>query len=73
MNKRTTTTKPEVRLMSVIEGATYTGVGFTFFKTWAKEIGATVNFGRRVLYDKHVIDAAIDKLIAKNTLKEVNE
>ena len=52
----------EVRMMTINEGATYTGRGRTAFRRWADQIGATRRFGRSVRYDKRIIDAALDAM-----------
>lgn len=48
------------RLLSITELTHYTGLGRTKAREWAKEIGAVRKIGTRALYDKHVIDAALD-------------
>lgn len=48
------------RLLSVREGADYAGVGLNTFRAWAEQIGAVRRIGSRVLYDRNVIDAALD-------------
>lgn len=50
------------RLLSIDEVATYTGLGKTRARGLMDEIGATVKYGTRVLFDKKVIDAAIDNM-----------
>ena len=52
----------EVRMLTIDEGATYTGRGRTVFRRWADQIGATRRFGRSVRYDKRIIDAALDAM-----------
>lgn len=51
----------EVKLLDEKVAAQYVGLGRTFFRSWAKEIGARRTFGKRVLYDRATIDAAIDR------------
>lgn len=47
------------RLLSAIEGRNYLSMGKTTFEKFANEIGAVKRFGRRVLYDKEIIDRAL--------------
>lgn len=51
----------EKRLLSVKEAAAYTGIGTVSLRAWAEQIGAIRRIGSRVLVDKYVIDAALDK------------
>ena len=55
-----TNTNIEPRLLSMAELKAYTGLGKTKAREWADSIGATRKIGRRALYDKRVIDAALD-------------
>jgi hypothetical protein len=48
------------RLISAVEGCNYTGMGKDSFNKFAHEIGAIKRFGRRVFYDRLIIDRAID-------------
>lgn len=50
----------EAKLLNEAAAVEYVGLGKTFFRAWAKEIGARRTFGRRVLYDRETIDRAID-------------
>ena len=50
------------RLMSTVEGCTYTGIGRNSFLEWSNAIGATVHIGRRCLHDRKRIDEAINAL-----------
>ena len=62
MRKANEAQKNEVRMLSRAAGAAYTGLGLNNFTKWAREIGAEKRFGiRRVLYDKRVIDRALDE------------
>lgn len=54
------------RLLSVKELAEYTGLGLTRATEYGKELGAVYRIGRRVLYDRKIIDLAIDKKISCN-------
>lgn len=49
----------EKRLLNIKEVCTYTGIGQTQARKYMEEIGAVRHFGRRVLFDKNVIDQAI--------------
>lgn len=63
MNTRTSVEAiDEKRLLSWGEGTAYTGLGRTTFRSWADEIGATRKYGTRVLFDRKVIDEAIDQM-----------
>lgn len=63
MRKRTTESAfEEIRMFSVDEGTRYTGLGKSTFRRWAEEIGAVKRIGSRVLYDRTIIDKAIDNL-----------
>lgn len=50
------------RLFNIKEVCIYTGKGQVTARKYMDEIGATRKFGRRVLFDKTVIDAALDAL-----------
>lgn len=51
----------EKRLLSVREGADYTGIGVVNFRIWAEQIGAVRRIGSRVLFDKTIIDRELDR------------
>lgn len=51
----------EARLLSVSDGAGYTGLGTATFREWAKSIGAERRIASRVLYDKRIIDQELDR------------
>ena len=60
MNKQNVTGSiEEKRLLNIKEVCTYTGIGQTQARKYMEEIGAVKRFGRRVLFDKNVIDQAI--------------
>lgn len=60
MNRQSVTGKiEEKRLLNIKEVCTYIGVGQTQARRYMDEIGAVRRFGRRVLFDKVVIDSAI--------------
>lgn len=67
MYKRNTNDTQSIRLFSVEEGAAYMGIGKTAFRAYAVKIGAVRRIGRRVLYDKHILDSAIDKMSSSAT------
>lgn len=50
------------RLLNVAEMLKYTGLGRTSGLAWCKKIGALKHIGSRALYDKAIIDKAIDEL-----------
>lgn len=52
------------RLLTEKEATAYVGQGTTKGRIWLKEIGSRRNFGRRVLYDKVVIDRKLDEMAA---------
>lgn len=52
------------RLLTEKEAVAYVGQGITKGRVWLKEIGARRNFGRHVVYDKVIIDRAIDEMAA---------
>ena len=63
MNKQKVTGKiDEKRLLNRKEVCSYIGVGQTQARRYMEEIGATRRFGRRVLFDKNVIDNAISNM-----------
>lgn len=51
-----------IRMMSAEQGQKYVGLGRHTFRKWADNIGATRHFGRRVMFDKYVIDKALDRM-----------
>lgn len=50
------------RLFTIKELMVYTGLGESKARAWAKEIGANYKIGRRTVYDRTIIDKAIDEL-----------
>ena len=50
----------EKRLLNIDELSAYTGLGKTSVRQWAEKAGAAKHFGRRVLFDKSIIDRALD-------------
>lgn len=50
------------RLLDVRELCTYCSIGTCTAREWGRDIGAERRIGRRVLYDRVAVDAAIDRL-----------
>lgn len=50
----------EKRLLSAEEAQSYCGIGRFTFRKFADKVGATKRFGTRVLFDKAIIDKALD-------------
>lgn len=48
------------RLMTIQEAAGYIGIGTVCARRWFERIGATRRFGRRVMFDRAVIDAVLN-------------
>lgn len=60
------------RMFSLSEACEYTGMGKTRAKEYLSEIGALQRRGRKLLYDRKIIDAALDAgddWTSKNTTK----
>lgn len=49
------------RMLNIKEVCIYTGMGQTRARQYMDTIGATKQFGRRVLFDKTVIDKALNE------------
>ena len=47
--------------LTIAEGAEYTSLGRTYFRQWAEQIGSKRKIGRRVIYDRSVIDQALKR------------
>ena len=62
MNKRISIADSERRLLSIEEAAQYIGQGLNRTRSYMESIGAVRKIGRRVLFDKKVIDEALDQL-----------
>lgn len=62
MNTRKVLDTANKRMLPVEEAAAYIGMGFSKTKSILSEIGAKRNLGRRVVYDKVVIDKWLDAL-----------
>lgn len=50
------------RLLSVNELSVYIGLGRNTARKFAEEIGAVKHYGKRVLFDRVVIDKALDQM-----------
>lgn len=50
------------RLLNIKEVCTYIGIGQTQARKVMQKIGAVRRFGRRILYDKIVIDTYLDSM-----------
>lgn len=61
MEKARQTDCTHKKYLSEWEGAAYSGLGKTTFRSWAVQIGAKRKIGRRVIYDRSVIDAALKR------------
>lgn len=62
MNKRINTSDiSSKRLIDISELCSYIGMGKTLARSYADSIGATKRYGKRVLFDKYVIDKAISQ------------
>lgn len=55
------------RLLDIKELCTYCGIGTCTARDWGRDIGAERRIGRRVLYDRVAVDAAIDRLGSGDT------
>ncbi len=60
MDKKNNVFVSDKRLLTWSEGCSYTGLGRSYFRTWSESIGAVIKLGKRVLFDKDVIDRMID-------------
>jgi hypothetical protein len=61
------------RLMTILEAAEYIGMGTTCAKQWFRQIGAVRYFGRRVLFDRAVIDAALNGAQSGDDISQLDE
>lgn len=62
MRERITSVQNEVRLLDINALASYISMGKTYSRKWGEEIGAKKNLGKRVLYDKVIVDKALAEL-----------
>ncbi|MCD7868277.1 MAG: hypothetical protein LUG62_08850 [Clostridiales bacterium] len=51
------------RLMDTDDFMSYVGLGKNSALKFGNQIGAKIRIGRRTLWDKNVIDAAIDEMV----------
>lgn len=61
-NKTMTISLNEKRTLSIAEACMYTGLGRNRCRDFMNQIGATVKIGKRVLFDRTVIDRYFDSL-----------
>lgn len=63
------------RLLNIRELMEYAGLGRNKAIEWGKEIKAEVRIGRRVLYDKSIIDKVLDEMgaVTSNNEKTARE
>ena len=52
------------RLLSTEETCRYLSMGRTKTRSWCEQIGAVKKFGTRVVFDREVIDKALDQMAA---------
>lgn len=66
MRQRTLITSPqtETRMLDITGLCVYLGLGRNKAIQFAKESGALKRIGRRALYDREIIDRALDELEA---------
>lgn len=50
------------RMLSAVEAAAYCGLGRTQTRQLAENAGAVARYGRRVLFDRIKLDAALDAM-----------
>ena len=62
MQKRTVVENAEIRMMDVQGLCAYMSMGRTRAVEFAKAAGAEKRVGRRCLYDKRILDRALDNL-----------
>ena len=63
MRKRLSSNQSEKRMFDVSELAEYLGMGVTRAVEFGKDCGAVRHMGRRVLFDRKIIDKALDALV----------
>lgn len=49
------------RMLTIYEASQYLGLGTKTARKYMEQIGAVRKFGSRVLFDKYVIDQALDR------------
>lgn len=65
--------KETKRLMTILEASSYIGMGTTCARQWLEKIGATRYFGRRVLFDRAVIDATLNGAQSGDDISQLDE
>ena len=50
------------RMLGIDEASQYIGMGRNYTRELMRQIGAERHFGRRVLFDKQIIDKALNQL-----------
>lgn len=50
------------RMLGIDEASQYIGMGRNYTRSLMREIGAERHFGRRVLFDKQIIDQALNEI-----------
>ena len=60
------------RMLSRKEAETYTGLGKNLCRSWCESIGAVRKIGRRALFDKTIIDQALDQL-SQNSQTDIED
>ncbi len=58
------------RMLNVEELCAYIGMGKTTARSWAETIGCVRHIGRRVLFDRIVVDTALDNLAENERLRK---
>ena len=66
MNERNSYTVTEPRMMDLNNLTVYLSLGRHKAAEFGKECGAEKHIGRRCLYDKKIIDEAIDRINAES-------
>lgn len=62
MNARNNSTAiSDKRMLTIYEASQYVGLGTKSTRDYMRKIGAERKFGSRVLFDKNVIDQALDQ------------
>ncbi len=64
MGNNMNTSIADKRMLSEKESARYCGLGRSSIRKLGAEIGAVQHYGRRVLYDRTVLDAYLDSKAA---------
>lgn len=65
MQARTINLEFEIRMLDVKQLANYMGIGTSNARIVGEEMGALKRIGRRVLYDKKIVDKYLDELPAE--------